>query len=66
MSTRRNTLSFLLTLLEILSEVMIGVADAIEKIRNPAGYTPEIHAQMRRRAIRRWRRMGLSNPHQYP
>lgn len=66
MSTRRNTLSFLLTLLDILSEVMIGVADAIENFRNPPGITPQIRAKMHRRLARRLFWAAISNPrHHY-
>lgn len=65
MSTRRNTLSFLLALLEILSEVMINFSDFVEKFRNPPGITPEQKAKLRRRLARHlyWSRM--TNPRKY-
>lgn len=65
MSIPRNLLLILLTLLEVLSEVMIRFSDLVENFRNPPGITPAQKTKMRRRLARHLYWSGMTNPRKY-
>lgn len=59
MSIPRKLLLILLTLLEVLSEVMISFSDLIEKFRKSSGFSEEQRAAALRHVARRRRRARL-------